>query len=184
MKPTQVGLGEEIRLHPERWPAITIFPQVPAGESWQDGAGKAAMAALDAAIDEFSIDESRLYLTGLSLGGNGTWYLGYQHTERFAALVAVCAFVDLGDRFPAFNAGSHNPYADLAKAVADLPIWIFHGDADPVVPVAESRKMAKELEALGADVRYTELPGVSHNAWDHAYTNAALATWLFQQQLD
>ena len=92
LKQTQVGLGKAIRLNPERWQSIAVFPQVPAGESWQGIAGDIALAALDATIAEFSVDESRLYLTGISLGGNGTWYLGYQNTERFAALVQ---FADL-----------------------------------------------------------------------------------------
>jgi predicted peptidase len=181
LKQTQVGLARAIRLQPERWPAIAIFPQVPAGESWQGMAGKVAMAALDATLNEFSADESRVYLTGLSLGGYGTWFLGYQHTERFAALVAVCGFVALGDRFPGFLTASTDHYADLAKDIAAKPVWIFHGDADTVVPVDESRKMAAALESLGADVRYTELPGVGHNAWDPAYDNEELPRWLFMQ---
>ena len=90
LKQTQVGLCKAIRLNPERWQSIAVFPQVPAGESLQGIAGDIALAALDATIAEFSADESRLYLTGISLGGNGTWYLGYQITERFAALVSVC----------------------------------------------------------------------------------------------
>lgn len=180
---TQVGLPAAIRRTPERWPALAIFPQVPSDESWQGVAAEVAMAALDATLAEFSADDSRLYLTGLSLGGNGTWYLGYHHTERFAAMVAICGFVGLGERFPAFlPSGSANPYASLAQDLADTPVWIFHGDADSVVPVDESRKMAKELEAVGAEVHYTELPGVGHNAWDAAYSNEGLSTWLFSQK--
>jgi len=183
LKQTQVGLGRAIRLNPERWPAIVIFPQVPSAESWQGVAGEVAMAALDATVDEFSADQSRLYLTGLSLGGNGTWYLGYQHTERFAALVAVCGFVGLGDRFPSFLPESSNPYAALAQDLEDKPVWIVHGDSDVVVSVEESRKMAKELTAVGADVHYTELPGINHNSWDAAYGNEEMIDWLFNQKI-
>lgn len=182
LKPAHVGLGRAIRFNPERWPAIAVFPQVPQGESWQGIAGEVAMAALDATVTEFSTDQSRLYLTGLSLGGNGTWYLGYQHTERFAALVAICSFVNLGDRFPAFlSAPGSNAYTELARDLAQTPIWIFHGDADRAVPVEESRKMAAALTAVGAEVHYTELPGIGHNAWDPAYRNEELANWLFRQ---
>jgi predicted peptidase len=181
LKQTQVGLGRAIRLQPENWPAIAIFPQVPENESWLGEASVAAVAALDSTISEFSVDESRQYLTGLSLGGNGTWYLGYQHTERFAALVAVCGFVALRpDR--TFLINSTNPYATLAQDLVDKPVWIVHGDADVVVSVEESRRMATELQSLGADVHYTELPGINHNSWDAAYSDPELISWLFRQQ--
>jgi predicted peptidase len=184
LKQSQVGLGRAIRLQPDRWPAITIFPQVPENESWQGVAGDVAMAALDATIEEFAADESRVYLTGLSLGGNGTWYLGYEHTERFAAMVAVCGFVQLGDRFPSFLSPSADPYTAIAMDLAQKPVWIVHGDADVVVSVEESRKMAAALETAGARYHYTELPGVNHNSWDAAYANEDMIDWLFQQQLD
>ena len=99
-------------------------------------------------------------------------------------MVTVCGFVGLGDRFPNFVPGSVNPYADLAEDLQDKPIWIVHGDADVVVPVEESRKMFQQLNALGAEVHYTELPGVNHNSWDAAYGNQELNSWLFQQSLN
>ena len=179
---TQVGLGRAIRLAPETWQTIAVFPQVPEGESWQGVAGEVAMAALDASIAEFSINEGRQYLTGLSLGGNGTWFLGYHHTERFAAMVAVCGFVDLGDRFPSFLAGG-DAFNALAQDLAGTPVWIVHGDADVVVPVEQSRNMHNALQAAGAEVHYTELPGVNHNSWDAAYANEELIDWLFDQTL-
>ena len=180
LKQTQVGLGRAIRLQPESWPAIAIFPQVPAEQSWLGGSALTAIAALDATIDEFSVDPSRQYLTGLSLGGNGTWNLGYQHTERFAALLAICGFVALrADR--SFLPDVDDPYAALARDLASTPVWIVHGDADAVVPVEESRRMASELRTLGADVHYTELPGVNHNSWDAAYSDAEIISWLFAQ---
>lgn len=184
LKQTQVGLGRAIRLQSQRWPAIAIFPQVPGNESWQGIAGDVAMAALDATIEEFAADESRVYLTGLSLGGNGTWYLGYEHTERFAAMVAVCGFVQIGERFPSFLADASDPYQAIAKQLAEKPVWIVHGDADVVVTVEESRKMASALKSAGAEVHYTELPGVNHNSWDAAYADEELINWLFQQSLD
>lgn len=182
LKQTQVGLGKAIRLNPERWQSIAVFPQVPAGESWQGIAGDIALAALDATIAEFSVDESRLYLTGISLGGNGTWYLGYQNTERFAALVSICGFIDLGSRFPGFLPEAENGFTALAKSLSKTPVWIVHGDADVVVPVEQSRKIALALEAAGSDVHYTELQGVNHNAWDTAYANTDLIEWLFNQR--
>ena len=75
-----------------------------------------------------------------------------------------------------------DPYAVVAKLVSPLPIWIFYGDADETVPVEESRRMARALNAMGADVQYTELAGVGHNAWDPAYERADLLPWLLKQR--
>ncbi len=181
LKQTQVGLGRAIRLDAASWQTLAVFPQVPSGESWQGVAGEVAMAALDATLDEFSTDDDRVYLTGLSLGGNGTWYLGHHHTERFAAMVAVCGFLDLGERFPSFLSGGGDSFAALASDLSDTPVWIVHGDADVVVPVEQSQQMAAALEAAGAEVHYTELPGVNHNSWDAAYADKELISWLFAQ---
>ena len=178
-----VGLGKAIREHPERWPAIVILPQVPQGQSWVGAAGAMAMAALDQTLDEFRGDPSRIYLTGLSMGGNGSWSLGYQHTERFAAIVAVCGFLGAGPGFPSFlAAGTADAAAEVATRLKGIPIQVFHGDADRVVPATESRQVVAALRAVGADVQYTELPGVGHNAWDPAYGSVELARWLFAQK--
>ncbi|MDH3223008.1 MAG: prolyl oligopeptidase family serine peptidase, partial [Gemmatimonadota bacterium] len=180
---TQGGLGRAIRLNPDRWPTLVVFPQVPEDMSWQGTPGEVALAALEATIDGYRVDESRVYLTGLSLGGNGTWYLAYHHPDRFAALVAVCGFVDFSPRLPHFLPESTpNPYVGLAERIKHIPIWIVHGDADSVVPVEESRRMAEALQAAGAEVHYEELVGVNHNAWDPAYASQGLATWLFGQR--
>jgi len=179
---TQVGLGRAIRLNPERWPAIAVFPQAPDGQMWQGDSAAMAMAALDATVAEFSTDASRAYLTGLSLGGNGTWYLGYNHSERFAAMIAVCGFVQLGDRYASFTGTGGDPYAAIAQQISDKPVWVVHGDADVVVPVEQSRNMVNALQAANADVTYVELPGVNHNSWDAAYADEAMIEWLFAQQ--
>jgi predicted peptidase len=86
---TEVGLGSAIRRFVDRYPAIVVFPQTPTGERWTGVAGDVAMAALDRTIGEFSIDERRVYLTGLSMGGNGSWYLAWRHPERWAARSAA-----------------------------------------------------------------------------------------------
>lgn len=184
LKQTQVGLGRAIRLNPERWPAITVFPQVPADGRWQGDVAAMAMAALDATMQEFATDASRSYLTGLSLGGNGSWYLGHHHADRFAAVLAVCGFVQLDSRFESFVAGSGDPYAAVADSLRNTPVWVVHGDADVVVPVDESRKMVSALQSAGAEVHYTELPGVNHNSWDAAYGDLDIITWLFAQGAD
>ena len=180
-----------VRLHPERFPAIVIFAQAHADGTpgWQRQGGEAALAAVDRALVEFHGDPARVYLTGLSAGGNGAWSLAYRYPQRFAAVVVVCGFVTeftgktSGVKYPAIApASAGDPYAAVAKRIAALPIWLFHGDADQSVSVEESRRMAAALKALGADVRYTELPGVGHAAWDPAYNDPAMAAWLFAQR--
>jgi predicted peptidase len=83
---------------------------------------------------------------------------------------------------PIVPASTTDPYATIAQKISRLPIWIFHGDADLTVPVDESRRMAAALKANGANVQYSELPGVGHNAWDPAYDRADLIAWLFKQR--
>jgi len=182
---TEVGLGAAVRRDATRFPAIIVFPQAPPDGSWQGPAADVAMGALDATIDEFSTDPARVYLTGLSMGGNGSWNLAYQHPDRFAAMVVICGFVSVGDpmRYTSIAPGAAaEQFVAVAERVAGVPTWIFHGEVDTVVPVEQSRNMAAALEAAGADVRYTEIPGTGHNAWDPAYASTSLVEWLFAQR--
>jgi predicted peptidase len=182
---TVVGLGDAIRRDPARFPALVVFPQAPHDSLWAGLPAEAAMSALDAVMAEFSADPDRVYLTGISMGGNGSWYLAYRHPDRFAAVVPICGWVGAHPRFPAAAVvpeADGEPFAALARRLAGVPVWIFHGDADPAVPVDQSRRAAAALEAAGADVTYTELPGVGHNSWDPAYRSEELSRWLFQQR--
>jgi predicted peptidase len=182
---TDVGIGTAIRKNVSKWPAIVVLPQVPKQQTWQGRPGEYAMSALDAAINEFSVDESRIYLTGLSMGGNGTWFLGSSFPNRFAAIVPICGYVKgYPPAYPGIATEGENsdPYVSAANSVSGLPVWIFHGDADGVVSVEESRNMNDALKAVGADVHYTELPGIGHNAWDAAYSNDEMIEWLFSQK--
>jgi len=179
---TEVGLAGAIRRHPRRWPAIVVFPQAPEGQLWMGVPAKVAMAALAQAEREFRTDPDRVYLAGLSMGGNGAWRLAYEQPDRFAAVVPVCAFAGSFRGLPPIAGAGPDPYAALATRIASLPIWIVHGDADSVVPVDESRRMAAALKAAGAQVTYKELPGVNHNSWDPGFADEALPAWLFQQR--
>ena len=165
-KQTTVGIGKAIREHPERFPCLVIMPQSRPDVRWDAPMQALALAALDAAQTEYNIDPRRIVLTGLSLGGYGTWAIGAQHPDRFCALLPIC--------------GGGDPAA--APALARLPIWCFHGDADPVVSVEESRKMVAAVRAAGGNVRYRELPGVTHNSWDPAYGDPEVIAWMLQQR--
>jgi len=180
---TTVGIAAAIRRYPERYPAIVVMPQAPRDSFWAGPPGDAALAALDRTCAEFNVDPKRMYLTGLSMGGHGSWYLGYHHAERFAALLVICGFVgDRPNRPTVVPPGEGTPYQRMAARVKTLPIWIVHGEADSRVPVTESRLMHEALGAVDADVQYTELPGTDHDSWTATYDSASIVRWLFEQR--
>lgn len=178
---TEVGLGNAVRRFPDRWRAIIVFAQAPADTLWQGRPADAALAELAHEERAFHTDPRRVYLTGLSLGGNGTWYLAYHHPDRFAAIVPVCGFVSAIHDHPAV-APDADPYAGVAVRIARVPSWIIHGGDDHVVPVEELRHMAAALKSAGADVHYNELAGVDHPSWVPGYADPALPEWLFRQR--
>jgi predicted peptidase len=186
-----VGLGDAVREFPQRFRSIVVFPQAPFGEEWYGGTELEAMAALNQAIVEFRGDRQRIYLTGISMGGAGAWYMA-RHRKLFAAVVPVCGEVvrQPDDPFPSelppdlqSLLGAPDPYGALAGAIGTTPIWMFHGADDPVVPVAESRRMFEALQKAGGNARYTEYPDSGHEAWLRAYADPALPAWLLQQRL-
>lgn len=167
----------------KKWPVIIALHG--GGEYGNDGI-RQTNGFLARAI---RANPERVILTGLSAGGNGTWSLASRYPERFAAIVPVCGSIagrkggTSGIYYPALApADAGDPYAFIAKKVATIPVWIFHGDADKSIPVEESRNMAAALRAIGANVQYTELPGVAHNAWDPAYARADLIEWMLKQR--
>jgi predicted peptidase len=183
----QVGLAPAIRRAPDRVPAIIVFPQAPKDSSWSGTPGRMAMQTLDQTMREFRGDPKRVYLTGLSMGGYGTWQLALEHPKRFAALVPICSGVAYPHptatwlRVTAVPLDAPDPYAAVARGVRRIPVWAFHGDDDQAVPVTESRKIVQALRAVGVPVKYTEYPGVGHNSWDPAYAEPGLWEWLFAQ---
>jgi len=186
--PTDDGIGTAIRTHPERVPFVVVIPQCRKHDWWTNAPMEAlALAALERTMREFHGDPRRIYLTGLSMGGYGTWALGALYPGKFAALVPICGGVRLphSREFP--NAhdtdDSADPYAAIARKIGKTPVWVFHGDADSTVSVAESRQMVEALKAAGGNVRYTEYPGVEHNSWEKAYNEPELFTWLLSQTL-
>jgi predicted peptidase len=184
---TQVGLGAAIRQNASRYPAIVVFPQVPPDSQWVGTPADMAVAALQQTMREFHVDQSRVYLTGLSMGGHGTWYIAYRRPELFAAVVPICGWVRefamfRGSQPVVPDADSAAVMPKLALRIGKVPVWIFHGEVDRVVNVNGSREPAAALKAAGADVRYTELLGLDHNSWDAAYGSEEFTRWLFAQQ--
>lgn len=186
-KPTLVGLGPAVRARAADFPALVVFPQAPDGMDWKGIAADIAFAALDAAAREFDGDPARTYLTGISMGGYGTWELALMQPQRFAALVPVCGGLTAPraerDLFVDALRDEADPPAALAARLRDVPVWIFHGARDDVVPPRESRAIHAALSAAGAAVRYTEFADANHNSWDPAYAQTpALWEWLFAQR--
>jgi predicted peptidase len=185
---TEVGIGTAIRRHAERVPAIVVFPQCLKDRWWPEPEMQAqALKALDESIKEFNGDTERVYLTGISMGGYGTWAIAANNPSRFAALAPVCGGVRTPPRVaipqgtPAASDTS-DPYQAVAQKVGGTPVWVFHGGADTVVPVSESQKMVDALKAAGGKVRYSEYEGVGHNSWDKAYGEPEFFTWLLSQK--
>ena len=193
---TAVGLPAAIRNERTRFPMIVVMPQARNNTRWNGVMATQAMKALDAAIAEFHGDPRRVYLTGLSLGGQGTWLLAAANPHRFAAIAPVCGFLRLKDdddvidpvadaalakEFP--EALAVDPSAAFAKRIGKVPVWIFHGALDDAVPVHNARRMDVAMRAQGGEVRYSEYVDANHNAWDHAYGEPELVPWLLSHTL-
>lgn len=178
-KQITVGLGRALRDGKVDAPAIVVFPQCPEGQRWVGAPRKIAMAALDAAEREFSIDRNRVALTGMSMGGAGAWILAAQNPKRWSSLAPVCAYVHRPPSLPDADEPTSESCEEFARRLPRIPIWILHGADDPVVPVSESREMAR---ALGVNAAYTEFAHTGHNAWDPAYTQTHVVEWLTKQK--
>lgn len=184
MDQTQIGLPAAIRSHPDRWPFVVVMPQVPfSHHHWTDpDMMKMAVGALDASIKEFRGDPQRVYLTGLSLGGYGTWEIARNWPHKFAAIVPVCGGIFWSyapDRWR--NTGLPDVYA---RAIGRTPVWMFHGAKDPVVIPRQAELLYAALKANGGNVRLWEYASLHHDAWDKAYADPELPRWLLSHTLD
>jgi len=183
---TSGGLGPAIRNDPSRFPAIVIFPQVPKDSQWVGAPADAAMTALRQTMSEFHSDSDRVYLTGLSMGGHGTWYIAYRQPDLFAAIAPICGWVIEINGFrgsvPIVPPDSGPPLPSLARRLRHVPIWVFHGEMDGTVPVVGSREPVAALKEAGANARYTEYLGLGHNTWDATYGSKEFVDWLFAQR--
>lgn len=184
---TRVGLGPALARQ-SGLSAIVVLPQCPRGRWWPETEmQELALATLNRSISEFNGDPERVYLTGISMGGYGTWAIARTNPDKFAALAPVCGGVRPPPGFPAqLSTGEAtaegDPYLAVAQKVARTPVWVFHGDEDRAVPVSESRKMVEALKSIGGNVRYSEYAGVPHNSWDRAYGEPEFFKWLLAQR--
>lgn len=149
-----------------KFPAVVLAPQCPDGQHWTQ-----QMLTVGALIDDVAanhrVDRARIVATGLSLGGAGCYELVGLYPDKIAAVAPICG-----------------PWTWLfvTEETARIPTWVFHGDADDVVPIEESQRLVDEIRNRGGDPRFTFYPGVGHNSWDAAYSEPELLEWLVSQK--
>lgn len=170
--PVEQGIGPHIKRNEKTFPAFVVIPQAET-RGWEaDGPnGKRAMAMLDATMKEYKIDANRQYLTGLSMGGYGTWSHAAAYADRWACFAPICGGVRNADEVKT-----------TAEKVKGIPCWCWHGDKDTAVKVEKSRELIEAMKKLGAEPRYTELAHVAHNSWDAAYATPELVEWMMKQK--
>jgi predicted peptidase len=167
------------------FPFVLVTPQCSPPKPWSPGKPFPATSAgiidlvanawdpdklvllLDHVRNCLNIDPDRVYVTGLSMGGYGTWRLVARYPDRFAAAVPIC--------------GGGNP-ATMADAPSRVPIWAFHGAKDPTIPLTESERMVQAVQRAGGDVKFTVYPDVAHNSWTQTYENQEVYNWLLSHR--
>ncbi|MCC6443642.1 MAG: prolyl oligopeptidase family serine peptidase [Armatimonadetes bacterium] len=162
---------ERVKVHgppkiaPQRddFPFIVISPQCPENECWLP---VQVMDVLDEVCAKHRVDPDRIYLTGLSMGGYGTWSASIEYPDRFAAIAPICGGGDPAD----------------AGRIRHLPIWVFHGGKDDVVPIEGSRAMVEALKKLGTEARFTIYPEAGHDSWTESYDNPELYSWFLSHR--
>lgn len=147
------------------FPFIVVSPQCPEGDWWPKR-NEVLINLLDEIVSRYKVDTERIYLTGLSMGGYGTWSLVCEYPERFAAIAPIC--------------GGGEPF--FADRLKDVPVWAFHGAKDDVVPVRESEEMVSEVKAIGGDARLTVYADAGHDSWTQTYNNQEIYDWFLKHR--
>jgi predicted peptidase len=147
------------------FPFIIVSPQCPDLMLWNTDL---LSSLLDEIETNYRVDKNRIYVTGLSMGGHGTWSMALAEPNRFAAIAPVCGWSD----------------TSKANLIAHLPIWVFHGAKDVVVPVKSSEDMVSALKNSGSYVKLTIYPEANHDSWTETYNNEELYKWFLEQSLD
>jgi predicted peptidase len=159
------GFMKHVREDGAEYPFIFIAPQCPYDKYWGCYT-ESLLSFLDYICDTLPVDRDRVYLTGLSMGGTGTWMLAMAAPERFAAIAPIC--------------GSGIYW--YGEVLRNTPIMVYHGDCDDVVPVQNSIEMIKSVNRHGGNAKINVLYGVGHNAWDAAYSGDELYSWFLSHK--
>ena len=147
------------------FPFIVVSPQCPK-DDWWTMKTEVLINLLDDIVARYDVDPERVYLTGLSMGGYGSWALASEYPEKFAAMVPICGG---GNRIMSFF-------------LKDMPIWAFHGAKDSVVPVEESKDVVEAINARGGKAKLTIYPDANHDSWTETYNNQELYDWLLEHR--
>lgn len=147
----------------KEFPFIVVSPQCPSDRWWKPDD---LLVLLDEIGEKYKVDKDRVYVTGLSMGGFGTWGLAASAPNRFAAIVPIC--------------GGGDP--STARRLSRLPIWVFHGAKDPVVKLSSSEKMVEAIKEAGGNAKFTIYPEAGHDSWTEAYNDPELFKWLLEQK--
>lgn len=166
------GIGSNILWNAQRWPCIVMFPQKPVQREQWEAYDAPVMAMLEETRKAFNIDGTRIGLTGLSQGGHGCWSIGAAHADVWCAVVPICGYADA-------HGGGMTP-GQIAGKLKGVPMWIFHGEADAVVPPEESKRVAAAMKEAGGEARLTLYPETNHGSWDKAYAEAELPGFLLR----
>lgn len=163
--PAQVLAGEEAQ---QKYPCFVLVPQCPPRKNWRiaGGVGKHVMEVLEQIQNSHPVDAERVYVTGQSMGGFGSWEFLTAYPQKFAAAIPIC--------------GGGKPFR--AAEFAHVPIWVFHGAKDTSVPVSRSREMISALKRAGASPNYTEFPDAGHTCWPLVFDSPDVLDWLFAQR--
>jgi predicted peptidase len=145
----------------QEFPFIAVSPQCPE-DSWWTRELEPLKLLLDTLIEAYKVDKKRIYLTGLSMGGFGTFHLAGLYPKYFAAIAPICG-------------GGHGSFAANLK---NIPTWVFHGDADEIVPIQESQRMVNAVKRAGGKAKFTIYKGVGHDSWTQTYDNPKFYEWL------
>lgn len=149
----------------QEFPFVLVTPQCPESSQWVTELSTLS-GLLDEVVAKHRIDPARISVTGLSMGGYGTWSLAVRYPDRFAAIAPICGGL----------------WLQSAAPIRSLPVCAFHGDADDVVPIAATEQIVSELRSLGADVQFTRYPGVGHDSWTETYENPEFYDWLLSHR--
>jgi len=147
------------------FPFIVVSPQCPKDDWWTEKV-EVLINLLDDIVARYDVDTERIYLTGLSMGGYGTWALAAAYPDRFAAIAPICGG---GKRL-------------MAHRLEDVPVWAFHGAKDKVVPVKESEEMVNAIKARGGNAKLTVYPDAGHDSWTETYNNKKLYDWFLKHR--
>ena len=147
------------------FPFIVVSPQCPEDGWWTDKV-EVLIHLMDDIVARYNVDTERIYLTGLSMGGYGSWALAAEYPERFAAVAPICGG---GNRIMAFR-------------LKDVPVWAFHGAKDPVVPLKQSEEMVNAIKELGGNAKLTVYPNAGHDSWTETYNNKELYDWFLKHR--